>query len=119
MQRREINISETNEEAVAELERWVGVTYGGRPVPEAIGSLRCKRQRRRHNMRRRLFDRDGSACCHCGRPLDWESATFEHVVPKSRGGAFSLENLRLSCFDCNNERGDADFATFSAGKKAP
>ncbi|WP_445638757.1 HNH endonuclease [Nostoc sp. DSM 114161] len=36
-----------------------------------------------------------------------ERLTIEHLLPKSRGGSNSFENLRLSCFKCNNTRGNS------------
>ncbi|MBN3899864.1 MAG: HNH endonuclease [Nostoc sp. NOS(2021)] len=32
---------------------------------------------------------------------------MDHLLPKSRGGSDSLENLRFSCFSCNNSRGNS------------
>jgi 5-methylcytosine-specific restriction endonuclease McrA len=32
------------------------------------------------------------------------SATLEHVRPLSEGGSWQLDNLRLSCKSCNQER---------------
>jgi 5-methylcytosine-specific restriction endonuclease McrA len=51
-------------------------------------------------------------CCFCRRPLSFESATIEHRIPLSKGGAWALENLTLSCRDCNQERGAEDFTEF-------
>ena len=41
--------------------------------------------------------------------MEFEGATLEHLIPLSLGGNWDLKNLQLSCFDCNNERGNADF----------
>lgn len=33
--------------------------------------------------------------------------TLEHIVPLNRGGSNDLPNLALSCYQCNNDRGDS------------
>lgn len=37
-----------------------------------------------------------------------ETATFEHVRPKSKGGTHSLDNLVLTCYACNAKRANSD-----------
>jgi 5-methylcytosine-specific restriction endonuclease McrA len=54
--------------------------------------------------RRNILKRDGHKCAYCGRgdlPL-----TIDHVVPRSRGGADSWENLVAACLPCNNRKGN-------------
>jgi 5-methylcytosine-specific restriction endonuclease McrA len=35
-------------------------------------------------------------------------ATLDHIVPISRGGPNSLDNLRILCWPCNQDRADED-----------
>ncbi len=52
-----------------------------------------------------LVARDGPGCVWCGREL-WESdLTAEHLLPRSRGGHATLENLAVACRRCNRARG--------------
>ncbi|MDQ7816123.1 MAG: HNH endonuclease [Melioribacteraceae bacterium] len=54
--------------------------------------------------RRNILKRDGHKCAYCGRgdlPL-----TIDHVIPKSKGGDESWENLVAACLPCNNRKGD-------------
>ncbi|KAB2926032.1 MAG: HNH endonuclease [Bacteroidetes bacterium] len=54
--------------------------------------------------RKNILRRDGHRCQYCGRgdvPL-----TVDHVVPKSRGGEDTWENLVAACVRCNNKKGD-------------
>jgi len=54
--------------------------------------------------RRNILKRDGHKCAYCGRgdlPL-----TIDHVIPKSKGGDDSWENLVAACLPCNNKKGD-------------
>lgn len=52
--------------------------------------------------RRGVLRRDGSRCGYCASP----ATTIDHVVPRSRGGADSWENLVACCLRCNNAKGD-------------
>ncbi|MDP1667814.1 HNH endonuclease [Phaeovulum sp.] len=45
-----------------------------------------------------LFLRDEFRCQYCGAPSD---LTFDHVVPRSRGGVTSWENVVAACAPCN------------------
>ena len=49
-----------------------------------------------------LFLRDGFACQYCGSA---EELTFDHVVPRSRGGRTSWENIVTACARCNLAKG--------------
>ena len=52
--------------------------------------------------RRGVLRRDGHSCAYCGKSAN----TIDHVVPKSRGGAESWDNLVACCFRCNNIKSD-------------
>lgn len=48
-----------------------------------------------------VLKRDKYFCIKCGRrPPDVE-LQVDHIIPKSRGGHTSIENLQTLCFDCN------------------
>lgn len=48
-----------------------------------------------------LFDKYNGQCCHCGRPLTYETAVIDHKFPTNLGGSNKMENLRLLCASCN------------------
>ena len=48
-------------------------------------------------------------CIYCERKLTLENATTDHIVPISKGGNNTQVNLVVTCFDCNNQRGDMHF----------
>ncbi|MGP3534861.1 HNH endonuclease [Microbacterium sp. RD1] len=72
--------------AVIVLTRYVRVP-GGRRVPVT---------------RRGVLRRDGHRCGYCGKA----AATIDHVLPRSRGGKDTWENLVACCLRCNNVKGD-------------
>ena len=53
--------------------------------------------------RQNIFRRDGYKCQYCGCNYD---LTLDHVIPKSRGGETTWENLVTACKSCNSKKGD-------------
>ena len=53
--------------------------------------------------RQNVFKRDGQRCQYCG---THDGLTLDHVLPKSRGGKTSWENLVAACQRCNAKKGD-------------
>jgi 5-methylcytosine-specific restriction endonuclease McrA len=58
---------------------------------------------RRKITRRAVFARDGWACQYCG---SRSNLTVDHVIPRSKGGPSSWENIVASCAPCNRRKGD-------------
>ena len=50
-------------------------------------------------MRQIVFERDGWTCVYCG--LRSSTLTCDHVIPVSRGGSSTLDNLVTACLACN------------------
>ncbi|MGC4091854.1 MAG: HNH endonuclease [Polyangiaceae bacterium] len=55
--------------------------------------------------RRNLMVRDQFQCQYCGRRPSTRELNLDHVVPKSRGGGDTWENLVVSCRTCNLRKG--------------
>ena len=53
--------------------------------------------------RKNILRRDGNRCQYCG---THEDLTIDHVVPRSRGGADTWENLVTACHRCNHRKGN-------------
>lgn len=60
----------------------------------------------------KLFFRERGKCFYCSRSLNIKCATFDHIIPRSKGGGFYAGNLVIACLPCNGERGDGDAAEF-------
>ena len=56
--------------------------------------------------RKNIFLRDRQSCQYCGRHFEEKELTLDHVVPVSKGGGNSWENLVTCCFKCNNRKGN-------------
>ena len=52
-----------------------------------------------------LVQRDGPACVWCGREPWRRDLTLEHLVPRSRGGHTTPDNVVVACRSCNKRRG--------------
>ncbi|HSR54801.1 MAG TPA: HNH endonuclease [Alphaproteobacteria bacterium] len=52
-----------------------------------------------------VFLRDRFSCQYCGFKAPAEHLTFDHVVPKSRGGLTSWTNVVAACEPCNLKKG--------------
>lgn len=67
-----------------------------------------EKDRRKGNTRRKRFAllNKGVTSCHwCGKPLDIDNSTLEHIIPLHRGGLDNANNRTLACEPCNNSRG--------------
>ena len=56
--------------------------------------------------RRNIFTRDKNICQYCGKNFSRTELTIDHVVPRSRGGTDSWDNLVLACSECNLKKRD-------------
>lgn len=52
-----------------------------------------------------VFLRDRFTCQYCGQPAPSHDLTFDHVVPRSRGGRTTWENVVTACGPCNLRKG--------------
>jgi len=50
-----------------------------------------------------IFKRDGHKCGYCG---SVKNLTIDHILPKSRGGKNTWENLITCCGSCNLKKGN-------------
>lgn len=51
--------------------------------------------------RQNVYRRDGNKCVYCS---GTKNLTLDHVVPKSRGGRNTWDNLVTCCMKCNNKK---------------
>jgi 5-methylcytosine-specific restriction endonuclease McrA len=76
-------------------------------VPRIIRLLtydRVPRQKVKFN-RRNLFARDGNRCQYCGKKFATDGLSLDHVVPRSRGGEATWDNIVCACLRCNVRKG--------------
>ncbi len=54
--------------------------------------------------RQNILARDHWKCQYCGERKTTRELTFDHVLPKSRGGKTTWENIVACCRPCNNKK---------------
>jgi CRISPR/Cas system Type II protein with McrA/HNH and RuvC-like nuclease domain len=54
----------------------------------------------------RLHRAQNGLCALCGDDLKLAEATFDHIIPKSKHGPSTIDNLQLAHRSCNNKKGD-------------
>ena len=62
---------------------------------------RAKVRFSRHN----IYTRDNNTCQYCGQQLPRSELNLDHVVPRSRGGRTTWDNVVCCCVDCNVRKG--------------
>lgn len=77
-------------------------------VPSVIRLLEYRRipSQTRSLSRKNILARDRYTCQYCDRGCAVGELTLDHVLPRSRGGSSSWENLVAACRRCNNRKGD-------------
>jgi len=76
-------------------------------LPSVIRLLEYRRipHQTRALSRKNILMRDRYTCQYCQRTLPSSELTLDHVVPRSRAGETTWENLVACCHGCNNHKG--------------
>lgn len=69
--------------------------------------------------RRMALRRQGFRCLYCFRPLSFGRETGDHLVPRSRGGETTLDNVKAACFRCNQVKGAMHWRDFVVAILSP
>ena len=56
--------------------------------------------------RKNVYMRDRSRCQYCGRHFTTRELNLDHVVPLSRGGRSTWDNVVCCCLECNARKGN-------------
>src|ERR1700739_1547920 len=77
-------------------------------LPSVIRLLEYRRipHQRRGLSRKNILLRDRNTCQYCGTVLPSSELTLDHVIPRSRGGSSTWENLVACCHPCNRRKGN-------------
>lgn len=88
-------------------EDWIRAVNFEIQVPRVIRLLfydRLPKQVVRFN-RRNIFARDLNRCQYCGKRYPTQELSLDHVIPRSRGGQTTWENIVCCCVACNVRKG--------------
>jgi len=100
-------VSEMRCECREPYDDWVRSVNFELQVPRVIRLLGFDRlpKRELHLSRRNVLARDGNRCQYCARHLPTHQLSIDHVLPRSRGGVTSWENVVCACLACNLKKG--------------
>jgi len=103
---------------------WVRTVHFHIAVPRIIRLMiydRLPQQDVKFN-RRNIFARDRNRCQYCGKRYSTTELSLDHVVPRSRGGSSTWNNIVCCCLRCNVRKGgrtpnEASMALITPPKK--
>ena len=55
--------------------------------------------------RMNVYQRDRFTCQYCGVKFPWNELTYDHLVPRARGGRTNFLNIVTACKRCNSKKG--------------
>jgi len=79
--------------------------------PPAVVALKeyVKTPKRVVFSRMNIFLRDNFTCQYCNKKFSSSTLTFDHVVPRAKGGKTSFTNIVSACVTCNARKGSSTF----------
>lgn len=102
-----IEMSELRAEDKKDSEDWLRSVNFEVLAPRIIRLLRFDKAPKlstRFN-RRNLFARDNNQCQYCGNVLPPNQLSIDHVMPRSRNGGTTWDNVVACCVRCNTKKG--------------
>lgn len=96
------------QEAIASYDEVVRSPSVEMRVPAVVRILRQTGARKRgiKFSKQNVASRDGFRCQYCLDRLPMSRLTFDHVMPRSRGGETRWENVVMACGPCNSRKDD-------------
>jgi len=85
-----------------DIDAWLDTPrYAEEERPQAGAA--CRKKRVGRALKKKVFERDAYRCQHSG---GWEDLCADHVIPESKGGQATIDNLQTLCRVCNSRKGD-------------
>ena len=91
-------------ELIVRLNNKNGTFYRDRGIWDAI--CRVERGKVSNKLRFAVYQRDGYRCRYCHRSQKQAYLEVDHIIPISKGGKSTMDNLQTLCHDCNVKKGD-------------
>ena len=102
-----LEVSELKKRFEPNEHEWLHTVKLSIAVPRVVRLLFYDRLHRQNVTlnRRNIFARDRSRCQYCGRHLPTHELSLDHIIPRSRGGETTWENMVCACVKCNIKKG--------------
>jgi 5-methylcytosine-specific restriction endonuclease McrA len=86
-------------------DRYIRSPSWGVKMPSVVRFLKPIRRKKavkfsRHN----VYARDKGRCQYCGMRVSRDAFTYEHVIPRFKGGRTTWENVVVACVPCNQRK---------------
>lgn len=81
-------------------------------ISDGWNSHKTVRKRITQKFKEELYSLDAFTCQYCGQEKPPSELQPDHVVPVSKGGQHSIDNLVTSCVSCNAKKRDIDAIEF-------
>jgi 5-methylcytosine-specific restriction endonuclease McrA len=92
-------------EAAEQRLRARGISFEVPLVIRLMRYIKIPRRLRLPCSRRGVIARDRETCQYCGSQPGRSSLTVDHILPRSKGGPTTWENVVAACRDCNHRKG--------------
>lgn len=69
-------------------------------------NIRVRETTRTERITKRLLEANNYICALCGEPTTLKESNIDHIIPKSKGGSDSIENLQATHKVCNFKKGN-------------
>lgn len=73
---------------------------------EDTPSNKSKRIKFSKEMRKEVYRKSEGKCLLCGKFVDYDDFTVDHIVPLAKGGTNDVSNLQCACKRCNSIKQD-------------
>ena len=67
-------------------------------------AVKARRERIPNEVKSFVWERDDGRCVNCSAVEDLQ---FDHVIPITKGGGNSIDNIQILCGDCNRQKSDS------------
>jgi len=92
-------------EAASQRLRARGISFAVPLVIRLVRYIRIPRRLRLPCSRRGVLARDRETCQYCGIQPGRSNLTVDHILPRSRGGQTTWDNVVAACRECNHRKG--------------
>jgi 5-methylcytosine-specific restriction endonuclease McrA len=96
---------------IAHVEEHNGIVEAGKATYKIPSVIRLMSYRRIPHFkispsRRNILQRDDFTCQYCVKRFVAQELTLDHIMPRSRGGRSTWDNLVAACYKCNHRKND-------------
>jgi 5-methylcytosine-specific restriction endonuclease McrA len=93
-------------EVIEEYERDIRTVSVVFKMPAVVRLLRAFRRHKKpvKFSRVNIYARDKYRCQYCGKKAPMKELTYDHVMPRSRGGKTTWTNIVTCCYECNRTK---------------